>query len=64
MYDLTICCVLNRYILKDIFLYHVQNTGCNSLLQMIAKYVNKSHSIFIRPVRILNSDEFPERQSG
>ena len=31
---------------------------------MIGYYVNKSHSIYIAPVRILNSDEFPERQSG
>ena len=34
LYDLRICCVLSRYTLNDIFLYHVQNTGCNSL-QMI-----------------------------
>ena len=26
--------------------------------------MNKSHSIYIRPVRILNSDEFPERRSS
>ena len=33
-------------------------------LQMIGYYVNSSHLIYISPVRILNSDEFPERQSG
>ena len=63
MYDLRVCCVSNRYTLKDIFLYHVQNTGYNSQ-QMIGQYVNKSQSIYIRPARILNSDEFPERQLG
>ena len=31
---------------------------------MIGLYVNKSHSIYIAPVRILISDEFPERQPG
>ena len=49
--------------LKDTFLYHVQNIGCNTL-QMIWYYVNKSHSIYIRPVRILNSEKSLERQSG
>ena len=49
--------------LKDIFLYHVQNTGCNTL-QMIVCYVNKSHSVYIRPLKISDSDEFPERQPG
>ena len=31
---------------------------------MIGKYVNKSYLIYIRLVRILVSDGFPERQSS